>query len=160
MIKTTPFEMVFIIRETMNWKSEAKEKLRRYDAMRLATINIPEELERLEIDAQSIRAARTDAPAVSGGGSRREEALLNNIIHRQELLWTLQQAQFWLNSTERALGALNSEENLILHRLYVFPEKGALDRLCKELGVEASSVYRRRDRALKHFTLAYYGIDE
>lgn len=144
----------------MNWKSEAKEKLRRYDAMRLATINIPEELERLEIDAQSIRAARTDAPAVSGGGSRREEALLNNIIHRQELLWTLQQAQFWLNSTERALGALNSEENLILHRLYVFPEKGALDRLCKELGVEASSVYRRRDRALKHFTLAYYGIDE
>ena len=32
----------------MNWKAEAKEKLRRYDAMRLATINIPEEVERLE----------------------------------------------------------------------------------------------------------------
>ena len=25
----------------MNWKAEAKEKLRKYDAMRLATINIP-----------------------------------------------------------------------------------------------------------------------
>ena len=45
----------------MNWKSEAKEKLQRYDAMRLATINIPQELERLEIDAQSIRSPKLDA---------------------------------------------------------------------------------------------------
>ena len=64
----------------MNWKTEAKEKLRRYDAMRLATINIPQELHRLEMDAQSIRSARTDATPVSGGGSKREDALLNNII--------------------------------------------------------------------------------
>ena len=64
----------------MNWKSEAKEKLKRYDAMRLATINIPEEMERLEIDAQSIRSAKTDAPVVNSGESKREDALLNNII--------------------------------------------------------------------------------
>ena len=63
----------------MNWKAEAKEKLQRYDAMRLATINIPEEIARLELDARSIRAARADAP-VTHGGNRREEALLNNFI--------------------------------------------------------------------------------
>lgn len=142
----------------MNWKAEAKEKLRRYDAMRLATINIPEELERLEIDAQALRAARTDGPGVKGGGSRREEAMINNIIHRQELAWTLQQAQSWLKSTDRALTALNAEEKLILHRLYIYPEKGGLERLCKELAIESSSIYRRRDKALKHFTLAFYGI--
>ena len=112
----------------MNWKAEAKEKLRRYDAMRLATINIPEELERLEIDAQTIRAARTDGPGVKGGGNRREEAMLNNIIHRQELAWALQQAQSWLKSTDRALTVLNGEEKLILHRLYIYPEKGGLER--------------------------------
>ena len=39
-------------------------------------------------------------------------------------------------------------------------EMGAPERLCKELGVETSSIYRRRDKALRHFTLAYYGIDE
>lgn len=144
----------------MNWKSEAKEKLRRYDAMRLATINIPEEMERLEIDARSIRAARTDATPVRGGGNRREEAMLNNIVHRQELAWTLQQAQNWLKTTDRALTALTNEEKLILHRLYIYPEKGGLERLCKELGVENSSIYRRRDKALQRFTLAYYGITE
>lgn len=143
----------------MNWKAEAKEKLRRYDAMRLATVNIPEEMERLEIDARSIRSARTDGTPVKGGGNRREEAMLDNIVHRQELAWTLQQAQSWLKTTDRALTALNNEEKLILHRLYIYPETGGVERLCKELGVETSSIYRRRDKALKHFTLAYYGID-
>lgn len=142
----------------MNWKAEAKEKLRRYESMRLATINIPEELERLEIDAQTIRAAKFDSAAVGNGSHRREEALLNNIIHRQELEWTLQQAQSWLKSTDRALTALTAEERLLLHHLYMYPEKYAPERLCKELGVEMSSIYRRRDKALQHFTLAYYGI--
>lgn len=144
----------------MNWKAEAKEKLRRYDAMRLATINIPEDVQRLEVDAQAIRSAKLDGAVVSGGGNRREDALLNNIIHRQELLWTLEQAQLWLKTTDRALSALSSEEKLLLHRLYIYPEMGAPERLCKELGVETSSIYRRRDKALRHFTLAYYGIDE
>lgn len=144
----------------MNWKAEAKEKLRRYDAMRLATINIPEEIERLEIDAQSIRSVKFDSAPVCGGGNRKEEALLNNIIHRQELAWTLQQAQMWLKATDRALTALTGDEKLILHRLYIYPQTGALEKLCKELGVESSSIYRRRDKALRHFTLAFYGIDE
>ena len=144
----------------MNWKAEAKEKLKRYDAMRLATVNIPEELERLEIDAQAIRSAKMDAPNPGSNGNRREDAMINNIIHRQELAWTLQQAQIWLRSTDRALTALPPDEKLILHRLYIYPEQGGVERLCKELGIEVSSVYRRRDRALRHFTLAYYGIDE
>ena len=91
----------------MNWKAEATEKLRRYDAMRLATINIPLEIQRLEIDAQSIRSARTDSTPVSGGGNRREDAMLNNILQRQELNRTLQQAQIWLQATDRALTALS-----------------------------------------------------
>jgi ArpU family phage transcriptional regulator len=142
----------------MNWKAEAKEKLRRYEAMRLVTVNIPLELERLEVDAQSIRSARSDATPVSGGGNRREEAMINNIIERQELERALQQAKLWLRSTDRALTALTKEEQLILHRLYLYPEKGSVTLLSKELGIESSSIYRHRDKALLHFTLAYYGI--
>lgn len=143
----------------MNWKTEAKEKLRRYDAMRLATVNIPQELKRLEIDAQSIRSARADATPVSGGGNRREEAMLNNILHRQELAWTLQQAQSWLQITDRALTALSNQEKLILTRLYIYPEKGGLERLCHDLDMETSTLYRHRDQALKRFTMALYGIE-
>lgn len=35
-----------------------------------------------------------------------------------------------------------------------------MDRLCEELGLEKATVYRRRDAALRHFTLALYGVTE
>ena len=143
----------------MNWRNEAKEKLRRYDAMRLATINIPQEMQRLEIDAQSIRSSRSDSTPVQGGGNKREEAMLNNILHRQELAWTLEQAQAWIRITDRALTCLTNQEKQILTRLYIYPEKGGLERLCKELDMETSSVYRHREQALKRFTMALYGIE-
>ena len=144
----------------MNWKEEAKEKLKKYAAMRLAIVNIPEEIKRLEIDAKSIRSAKSDATPVAGGGNRREEAMINNIVHRQELAWTLEQAHLWLRFVDRGFTALSSEEKKILHKLYIYPKKGNLEQLCKELGMEASTVYRRRDKALEHFTLALYGITE
>ena len=143
----------------MNWKEEATEKLRKYDAMRLATENLPEELRRLEQDACAIRSARPDSISIRGGLIR-DDRLLNNLVHREELNNALDQARCWVSVTNRALGALDPEEKLILHRLYIYPEKGSLEQLCKELGVESSSIYRRRDRALHHFTLAYYGIDK
>ena len=36
----------------------------------------------------------------------------------------------------------------------------AMDRLCTELGMEQSSIYRKRDEALRHFTVAMYGFSE
>lgn len=143
----------------MNWKKEAQAKLQDLEAMRLATVNIPEEIARLEIDATAIRSARTDATPVRGGGSRREDALLSNIVHRQELSRTLQQAQLWVSSTERALNVLNNEQKLILHSLYIHPRQDSMTRLCTELGLEQSSVYRKRDQALRRFMIAYYGLD-
>lgn len=142
----------------MNWKTEAMEKLRRYDAMCQAVVNIPEEIDRLESEACGIRGVRTDAAPVKGGSSGRENALINNMAQRQELQWTLEQAKSWVRITDRALGALTPEEKLVLYRLYICPERGAISRLCGELGVEQSSIYRKRDKALYRFTVALYGI--
>ena len=144
----------------MNWKSESMEKLRKYDAMRQAAHNLPEEIDRLEQEAFGIRGARMDGTPVKGGGNGRENAMLNNLAQRQELTWALHQAQSWLRITERALGALAPDEKLILHRLYICPERGAVSRLCGELGLEQSSVYRKRDKALYRFTVALYGKTE
>ena len=134
------------------------EKLRRYDAMRQALRNIPEEIDRLKADACALRGATTDTTPVKGDGSRREEALINNLVERQELEWTLQQVQRWLCTADRGLAALTSDERLVLQRLYLYPERGALERLCSELGVEQSSIYRKRDQALHRFTVAMYGF--
>lgn len=142
----------------MNWKEEATEKLRKYDAMRLSLQNLPEELHRLEQAACAIRSARTDGTPVKGGSNRREDMLLSNLVCREELTNALNQAKIWVSTTDRALGALTPEEKLILHRLYIYPERNAVERLCGELDLEQSSIYRRRDQALHRFTTALYGI--
>lgn len=144
----------------MNWKTEAVEKLRRLDAMRQSLVSLPEEIRRLEGVAQGMRGVTIDKTPTRGGGTRREEALLNNIVHRQELGWQLEQAKSWVRSTQGALSVLTAQERLILLRLYISPEKKAADRLSGELGMEKSSLYRHRDRALLKFTMALYGLPD
>lgn len=144
----------------MNWKVEAKEKLRRYNAMRIALVTIPQEIERLEIEYQRIRSASADGDPVRGGGNAREDALLDNIVKRQELAWTFKQADLWKQMVDRALSGLTEEEGVVLHSLYIYPEKGALSRVCKELGHGKSSIYRLRDKALHKFTIAICGAIE
>ena len=84
--------------------------------------------------------------------------LLNNLVCREDLAQALNQAKLWVSTTDRAFGALSPEEKLVLYRLYLYPERNALDRLCQELGLEQSSIYRKRDQALRRFTTALYGI--
>jgi ArpU family phage transcriptional regulator len=144
----------------MNWRNEAMEKLRRYDIMRQALRNIPEEIERLKAEAVTLKSASTDSMFVRGSGSRQEDARINNIIQRQELEQTLRLVRQWLTVTERGLLALDEEQRTILQRLYLYPQKGAIERLCMELGLEQSSVYRKRDQALHRFTAAIYGFSD
>lgn len=143
----------------MKWKQEAMERLRRYEPMRQALRNIPEEIDRLRVAAGTMRGAAIDPVSAKGSGNR-EDVLINNLVERQELEWALDQVKRWLANTERGLLALPREERLILQRLYMTPESGALERLCHELGVEQSSIYRKRDQALHTFTVAMYGFAE
>lgn len=144
----------------MNWKKEAVEKLRGFDAMRQSLVSLPEEIRRLESMARGLRGATTDKNPVKGGGSRREDALLSNIVHRQELQRKLEQAEIWVKCAQGALSVLDHQERLILLRLYICPEKKAMERLGSELGLEQSSLYRHRDRALRKFTMALYGVTQ
>ena len=144
----------------MNWRNEAIDKLHRYDLMRNALQNIPDEIARLKAEAVAIRSASAHSFFVKGGGGDREDARINNLVRRHELEETLRQVRQWLNVTDRALLALKDDERLILQRLYLYPQKGAIDLLCNELGLEQSSVYRKRDQALSRFTVAIYGFLE
>ena len=142
----------------MNWKFEAIEKLKEYTARKNAIMSIPEEIKRLEEDAQRIRAASTDATPVQGGGSTREDMLLSNIVHREELQRRLSDAQRWVDIVDAGLAVLSDEDRLVLDRFYIHPMRGNVERLCNELGLEDErSVYKRKDKALRRFTLSLYG---
>ncbi|MEA4921608.1 MAG: hypothetical protein VB078_11930 [Clostridiaceae bacterium] len=145
----------------MNWKVEAEDKLKGYVPHKLALDNITDELTRLESRYTSIRGATLDGMPKGRGSSAREDAILSNIVHRQELELTFKQAELWVATVDRALDVLEPDERLVLDRFYINPARGNVGVLRDELGLqEDSSVYRRKDKALRRFTLALYGLVE
>ena len=110
-----------------DWKISAITRLKEYDAMTAAAENLPAGL----------------------ALCRRE--------NRQQLHSRLNNARQWVALTNRALGALTPQEQLVLRLLYIAPQKGNVNRLCELLECEQATVYRRRDKALQKFTMALYG---
>lgn len=143
----------------MDWKREAVEKLKQYEAHKRALESIPAALRRLEEQSTAIRSAETDATPVQGGGSTREDALLSNIVHREELEHRLSDAKAWVQIVDGGLAVLDEEERLVLELFYIHRAKGNVDRLCEKLRCEKATAYRHRDKALHHFTVALYGIE-
>ena len=144
----------------MNWKREAIDKLKNYEARREALENIPKEIKRLESAYASIRSATTDGTPVSGGSNTREDSMLSNIVHRDELKRRLKEARLWVAQVDKALAVLDDEERLVLDRFYIHRAKGNVGELCERLNVEQATVYRKRDSALRRFTIALYGVTE
>lgn len=138
----------------MNWKEETMDRLRRYPAMRNSLEAIPRELERLTEEAQGIKSMRL---GVVGNRTirARENRLLDNLVRRQELEMQLHRAGGWVEDTDDALELLTAQEQKILRRLYM--EEADATAVCRELGMERSSLYRYRDEALRKLTLALYG---
>lgn len=144
----------------MNWKSEAVEKLKQYEAKKRSLVNIPIEIARLESAMRSIRSATSDGTPVSGGGSGREDMMLSNIVQREELGRSLEQAQKWVALVDAGLEILTEEERKILDRFYIHPENGAAERVAGDLRIDIKTAYRRKDDALRRFTISLYGGTE
>ena len=144
----------------MNWKREAIDKLKNYEARREALENIHKEIKRLESAYAGIRSATTDGTPVSGGSNTREDSMLSNIVHRDELKRRLKEARLWVAQVDKALAVLDDEELLVLDRFYIHRTKDSVGELCDRLNLEKTAVYDRREKALRHFTIALYGITE
>lgn len=142
----------------MKWKQEAIEKLRKYNLLLSARVNIPEEIARLESEACSIKSATADGTPVQGGGNKREDRILDNLMAREELQLQYKRNEQEVQAIERGLAALNEEERYVLRQMYITPMKGNKERLMRELGLtDETSLYKKAKRILYRFTTAMYG---
>lgn len=139
------------------WRMLAVNDLQTLKAKRQALVNIPEQIAELEAQATSIRSATADGAPVKGGGSGREDMLLNNITEREELEEELEQTRKRVQKIERALGILTSTEQRILQVRYIDRESGAISKLSCELNLEERTVRNRQTDALKQFAIAMRG---
>ena len=86
--------------------------------------------------------------------------MLNNMVYRSELEESFLRTRLWVDATDRALGVLNQEERILLERFFIYAEPKAADRLAGDLHMDVKTVYRRKDEALRKFTIALYGMAE
>lgn len=137
------------------WKLLAIEELETYPTKKEAMTTIPERLRELESAFVSIGSPSADKVAVQGGGGN--DKALNNIVQRDKLSQNLAEVVRFTARVERGLAALGDDENEILSRCYIHPERGAVERIANARGLDKSTVYRIRDDALRKFTIAMYG---
>lgn len=143
------------------WKYKAIDKLKDYSLKKVALVNLPEEIRRLEIEAQSIKSATADGTPVKGGGSGREERLISNIVAREEHKAQLSIAKMAVKMVDRGLAVLDPDERHLLDRMYIYRLQGAVSALMDEYGLaEESSLYKKVNKALLRFTMAMYGVTE
>ena len=135
----------------MDWKAEAIDKLQGYEAQQRAVDGITGELERLG-------AAKLDGmPRTGINASARKEVMVDNI---QSPVKERKEARLWVEIVDGGLSVLGEDERFVLDLLFMHPAKGNIERLCEQLWVEKATVYRRRDEALRRFTIALYGTVE
>lgn len=139
------------------WRMDALNKLQEHKARKISVMNIQKRIEGLERDIVAIRSSTSDGTPVKGGGSGREDMLLNNIVMRQRLQESLTRTQDAVDRTEQALSALTEDDRRILECFYISPRKGAATQLAGELGIAEKTVYNRRNNAIRLFQMAMFG---
>ena len=143
----------------MNWKREAGNDLRSYPERKAACENIRERIKILEEQFTSLHGISTDTP-VMGGMSRQEEKMLDNISEREKLSSSLKITEDLVRLTEKGLDVLEKRERQVLEGFYFERSDNNVERLCRQLNVEKSTLYRIKDSALVKFTRALYGVVE
>ena len=144
-----------------NWKYDIKDDLARYGGQLVAVTTLPDELRRLELEYQSIKAANTDTTPVQDGGTVYEDRLLSNIARRDKTKSALSMAKIDIQRMERALECINGTERHIVDVMNIHHQRGATERLREELGFENErSVQKVALKARRKLSYALYGREE
>ena len=144
----------------MDVRELAKDRLRQYAPKAAAKENLRDEIQELKYRRKSLGGGMQEVPGGKKDPGGRENMLVSCIQRQSILEEELYLTGRWLGRMDRAMGALTESERKILGRLYIYPEKGAAERLAEELQVDLKTIYRRADHALRRFTAAIWGSVE
>ena len=145
----------------MNWKNEAVNKLREYNSKRQALINLEEKIKMKESEITAIRSASfSQAPSHGTNENTAQDRLISSIAEKDELKLNLAIVRRQIAAIDRGLAALDEEQRTVLDLFFINRQQGYIGMLCDMLNVEVASVYRKKDEALRKFTVIMYGIIE
>ncbi len=145
----------------MNWKTEAVYKLREYNSKKKALTNLEEKIKMKETEITAIRTSQlSQAPSHGTNENTAQDRLISSIAEKDELKLNLAIVRRQIAAIDRGLAALDEEQRTVLDLFFINRQQGYIGMLCDMLNVEVASVYRKKDEALRKFTVIMYGIIE
>ena len=135
-----------------DWKNEAIDKLKQYEAKRQSLVLIPREVEQIESELTSLKKAPADEST--------SDRMIDCTVQRVELLKNLKRSHLWVADVHAALDVLEPDDRRLLERFYIDGKSGAATELAAEFIADIKTIYRRKDNALRKFTIALYGCTE
>ena len=137
----------------MDWKACAVEDLKKYPLMRTAIRNSEDKLRTIEY---ALKSGRMSAKS----SEYSEEKLISAIVEKEKLRQNVRVLKEFIRITDNALSTLPEREKLLIERVYTAQNPVAIESLRGVMHCETRNLYRIRDSALKHFTLAMYGCEK
>lgn len=143
----------------MDWKYVSIQRLKTYRDRKDSIEILETQLNTLEEKFIALRSVPTDTdPVMGGSGLAREDAIVDNIVLREELSANKSFAQRETEITEKGLSKLSMDERYILEKFYINRCPNHVEEVCRHLNIEKSEVYRRKNEALDRFTRICYGV--
>ena len=144
----------------MDFRQEAIETLETYEAMQEKASRAEQQIAFLKEESIALRCSAPDRFPITGGTNSREDRLVSIIALQVQLEKEKKIAEKWIKLIEETLASLDGENRRILELLYIRKAKGNVDRLCEELYCEPRTIYRKRDAAIREFTMRFFGVDK
>ncbi len=146
-----------MINRTRKLRQDVQRLLREDYAQRKEQLQtLPERIATERARLTSIRSASAESAMIHGGGNVRQERDTTILVEIDRLTAELKVAELEIKTINRILEALDETERLIVEQMDLYHTKGAVDRLCSELGYERSRFYDLYDNALDKIAGLYF----
>ena len=142
----------------ISWKKIAEADLNDYALQRESLPALKRKIACITASMTAIKGRKSDSAPVSGGTSKYEDSLISAIVLKEKLLKNYKVSAKAVAEIEKGLSGIPEEQRRVLELWYI--ENGGYEKVMRKLNIEKSGAYRRKDEALRAFTIAMYGITE
>lgn len=139
------------------WQGWAIDELKAYASLKEFIESIPERMKMIDASMEGMNGISFSAAHARGGQRDRADRYAAAIDRKDELERQARSARMRVGCIDQVLDSLDEDRRIVLQRFFIFPEKGAAERLADDLGVEIKTVYRLRTDALEYCTTALFG---
>ena len=149
-----------IIWQYLDKRGAAIKALKDYNSMRYIISHTSEEIAGAKERKSGIRTSNLDGMPKSRNPAAAENRIVDAIEEIDVLKERYRRAMEYMDWFRPAWEELSEDERFVLETSYQNDggdQSGAVYSICEHFGIERSSAYNRKNRALDHLTILLYG---